>query len=71
MEKGAIQVLPNAVGGGSAFPKKKHYEVVRFNVIRVTRGCVWVKFQGKKRYVQDIQETLFNVGLHNTETLDQ
>ena len=37
---GAIQVLRNAVGGGRVldFPKKKHYEGVRFNVISVTRG---------------------------------
>ena len=33
----------------SAFPKKKRYEGVRFNVISVTWG--WVKFPGKKRYV--------------------
>ena len=31
-------------GGGIRFPGKKHYEGVRLNVIRVTRGCVpgWV-----------------------------
>ena len=35
----------------SAFPKKKRYEGVQFNVISVTRGWVGVKFPGKKRYV--------------------
>ena len=35
-------MLRNAVGGGwvSAFPEKKRYEVVRFNVISVTSGWV-------------------------------
>ena len=31
--------------------RKKRYEGVRFNVISVTRGWVWVQFPGKKRYV--------------------
>ena len=46
---GAIQVLRHAVGGGrvSDFPEKKRYEDVPFNVIRVTRGWVGVKFPGK------------------------
>ena len=35
---GAIQVLRNAVGEGVRFPRKKRYEGVRFNVIRVG-GC--------------------------------
>ena len=35
----------------SAFPEKKRYEDVRFNIISVTRGWVGVKFPGKKRYV--------------------
>ena len=35
----------------SAFPKKKCYEGLRFNVSSVTRGWVGVKFPGKKRYV--------------------
>ena len=42
-------MLRNAVGV-SAFPEKKRYGGVRFNVISVTRGWVWVKFPGKKRY---------------------
>ena len=37
--------------GVSAFPEKKHYEGVRFNVISVTRGWVGVEFPGQKRYV--------------------
>ena len=40
---GAIQVLRNAVGG-SAFPGKKHYEGIRFNVMM---GWVGVKLPGK------------------------
>ena len=50
---GAIQVLRNAVVGGwvSAFPEKKRYDGVRFNVISVTRGWVGLIFPGKKRYV--------------------
>ena len=47
-------MLRNAVGvgvGACQFPGKKRYEGVRFNVIIVTRGCVGVKFLGKKRYV--------------------
>ena len=49
---GAIQVLPNAVGGGrvSDFPKKR-YEDIRCNVICVTRGWVGVICPEKKRYV--------------------
>ena len=34
--------------GGVRFHGKKRYEDVRFNVISVTRGCVGVKFPGKK-----------------------
>ena len=37
--------------GVSAFPKKKRYKGVQFNVISVTRGWVLVKFPGKKRYL--------------------
>ena len=37
--------------GVSAFPEKKRYKGVRFNVISVVRGWVGVKFPGKKRYV--------------------
>ena len=49
---GAIQVLRNAVGGGGVrFPRKNHYEGVRFNVISVTRGWVGVKSPEKMRYV--------------------
>ena len=47
-------MLRNVVGGGgggvSAFPGKKCYEGVRFNVISVMRGQVGVKFPVKKRY---------------------
>ena len=46
---GAIQVLRNAVGDVN-FPGKKRYECVRFNVIRIARGWVGVKFPDKKRY---------------------
>ena len=35
----------------SPFQEEKRYEGVRYNVIGVTRGCVWVQFPGKKRYV--------------------
>ena len=35
-------------GGVSAFPEKKCYEDVGFNVISVTRGWVGVKLPGKK-----------------------
>ena len=38
-------------GGGVTFSGKKRYEGVRFNVISVMRGWVWVQFPGKKRYV--------------------
>ena len=49
---GAIQVFRNAVGGGGvSFPGKKPCEGVRFNVISIMRGCMGVKFPGKKRYV--------------------
>ena len=45
-------MLRKAVGVGvSAFPENSVMEGVRFNVIRVTRGWVGVKFPGKKRYV--------------------
>ena len=45
-------MLRNAMGGGgSAFPGKKRYEGVRFNVISITMGWVGVKFPGKKRCV--------------------
>ena len=45
-------MLRNAVEVGvSAFPEKKHYKGVRFNVISITRGWVGVKFPGKNRYV--------------------
>ena len=37
--------------GGVRFSGKKRYEGVRFNVISVTRGWVWVQFPEKKRYV--------------------
>ena len=39
------------MGGGVKFSGKKHYEGVRFNVIRVMRGWVGVQFPGKKRHV--------------------
>ena len=53
--KGAIQVLRNTVGGVggwvSAFPEKKRYEGVWFNIISVImRGWVGVKFPRKKHY---------------------
>ena len=38
-------------GGGVTFSGEKRYEGVRFNVISVMRGWVWVQFPGKKRYV--------------------
>ena len=46
-------MLCNAVGGGGlTFPgKKRHCEDVWFNVITIMRGCVGVKFPGKKCYV--------------------
>ena len=39
--------------GGVKFSRKKCYEGVRFNVISIMRGWVWVliKFPDKKRYV--------------------
>ena len=40
-----------AVERVSAFPEKKRYEGVRFNVINVTRGMVGVKFPGKKHVI--------------------
>ena len=43
--------MGGGTGGVSAFPEKKRYEGVRFNVISVTRGWVGFKFPGKKRYV--------------------
>ena len=39
-------VMQWGVAGVSAFPGKKHYEGVRFNVVSVTRGWVGVKFPG-------------------------
>ena len=42
-------MLCNAVEGVK-FPRKRWYEVVRFNVISVTRESVGVKFPGKKHY---------------------
>ena len=40
-------MLCNAVGvGGFRVPRKKHSEGVRFNIIRITRGWVGVKFPG-------------------------
>ena len=44
----AIQVLPNAVGGGRVidFPKKTPYEDAQFNVISVISG--WVSNFQKK-----------------------
>ena len=39
------------VGGGCQLSRKKRYEGVWFNVIRVMRGWVGVKFPGKQRYV--------------------
>ena len=36
--------------GGCQIGQKKCYEGVRFNLITVIRGCVGVKFPGKKRY---------------------
>ena len=47
---GAIQVLPNADGGGFTFSGKKHYECVRFKVISITKRWVGVQFPGKKCY---------------------
>ena len=41
----------NADGGGEGgvkFSGKKHYEGVRFNVISITRGCVWGPISRKK-----------------------
>ena len=38
-------------GGVCQLSRKKRYEGVWFNVIRVTRGWVGVKFPGKQRYV--------------------
>ena len=49
--KGPFKCYVMQMGWGSHFPEKKHCEVVRFNVIRVTRVWVGVKFPGKKRYV--------------------
>ena len=43
-------MLRNAVGC-QIFPEQKHYEGVRFNVIRITRGWMGVNFPGKKRYI--------------------
>ena len=40
----------NAVAG-VWFPRKKHFECVRFNVISITRGWVGVKFPRKNHYV--------------------
>ena len=42
-------MLRNADGGGGdgKFSWKKHYEGVRFNVIRITWGWVGVQFPGK------------------------
>ena len=37
--------------GVSAFPEKKRYEGVRFNVIGVMRGWMGVQFPGKRHYV--------------------
>ena len=39
------------MGGGVKFPRKKHYEGVRFNVIRVTRAWVGVNFPEKNHYI--------------------
>ena len=48
MDIGAIQVLLNAIGlGVSAFPEKKHYKGVRFNVITITRRW-WGQISRKK-----------------------
>ena len=45
-------MLRNVMGGGGvSFSGKKHYEGVRFNVISIMRGWVWVKFPAKKRYI--------------------
>ena len=44
-------VMKMGVGGVSNVLEKKRYEGVRFNVISVTRGWVWVQFPGKKRYL--------------------
>ena len=45
---GAMQVLRNAMGVGCVkFPGLKRYEFEWFNVIRITRGWVGVKFPGK------------------------
>ena len=35
------------MGGVSAFPEKKRYEVIQFNVISVTRGWMGVQFPEK------------------------
>ena len=52
VEIGAIQVLRNAVSGADVrLPGKKHHLGVRCNVIRVARGCVGVKYPGRKCYV--------------------
>ena len=42
-------MLRNADGGGEGvnLTEKNHYEGVRFNVIRVTRGWVGVRFPEK------------------------
>ena len=59
---GAIQVLRNAMGVGvSAFLEKTRYDGVRFNVISITRGCVGVKFPGKKRYITREWPLIVNV----------
>ena len=44
-------MLRNAVGGGSVSNfQKKCYECVQFNIIRVMKGWVDVKFEGKKAF---------------------
>ena len=38
-------------GGGVRFSGKKRYKGVRFNVISITKGWVWVQFPEKKHDV--------------------
>ena len=50
---GALKCYVSTVGGmrGVSFPRRKHYEDVRFNVISSTRGGGGCQISRKKRYV--------------------